>query len=169
MDIDLPLIEKIIILKYRSTNFKSVLIEFGYKLNKLPKQWSFGRTISFSVRMDGDCMVFEFRNVGTFISVNLMKEWFEGIIRNFEVKSFETLSFVSGSYHFLNKIHLNPMVTVYCFGVDDNDIVTVSRSNPNIDGIPIKLSKVHHSVRSENIHNQNTVKLFLWFLFLNQA
>ena len=144
-----------------STRFLNAFYSFS-------KQWAFNRTISFRVKLQRDIdngimlMLFEFSNVNTFVSARTLRGWFEDIIIKHNVLRTQFINdlmrFVSGSYHFIVSPKPSPKWFSATAFIMDLDLDAQSLINPNIDGVPIKLSKRSRSVNSEHLHNQNTVK-----------
>ena len=138
------------------------------------KLWSFNRKISVNIEIlygygdyDGIFMIFEFCNVNTFLSVDLMRTWFRNIICEFNVinqsQFQELVTFHCGSYHFINKqsIKQSSSSSLLYHSFDliahfvDFDIKIDELVNPNINGKKIELTKTYNS--SHCIDNKDEV------------
>ena len=172
-DLVIPGLEKVIILRYRIRKSRVILGRMAavFDRNAVLKQWCFGRTVSFSVMVDGgfsndhhgEDVIFEFMNIPTFLSVEVLRKWFESIISEFGVFKHEPMEnvihFIFGSYHFVDTLNRRdlPSFSVTA-SIYDSAINPETMFNPKIGGLSVSMKRVQSNMMGSQC-NKNTVNI----------
>ena len=150
----------------------------AFDVKAVPKQYYFGRKVSFSVMIDdrhygdrdGVDIIFEFANIPTFSDVNASRQWFEGII--FEQKVFtkesweNSMTFICGSFHFMKTFRDREQSTNFTVtaSIYDSEIDTETMFHSEIHGMGVSMKRVQDNLIGP-LCNDNTVNLPLLFYF----
>ena len=169
-------LKKVIIFRYQIAprSLHIVLLRFAEVLRSFPRQWCFGRRVSFSIMVDSEGpggVIIEFENLNIFLSVESLREWFERIICEYRLFTKERLQnlmrFQFGSYHFIDRPkerEQSPFtVTTSFYDLETNP---ESVLNPKIGGIPVSIKCVPTDFVIPRC-NENTVKFHLCFHFVH--
>ena len=108
-------LEKQIILIYSLLNYRVLACRLAHLLQDKARRCSFGRNICFNIKPlyhtkddnnNAIQVVFEFNNINYFVSVNMMRKWFEKLIFTAHILDYEQfkelMEYHSGSFHFIH-------------------------------------------------------------------
>ncbi len=133
-------------------------------MSRKSKQWCFNRKISLRCSIDyynndDIIMAFEFEDVNTFLSVDLLKQWFMDVIYYFigqqQYLKFKDyfFQFVNGQCHFIRKHESMQYNAIAYF--EDLQLNVENILNPNINNIPITLNVIPYVKQSYDQYNYN--------------
>ncbi len=119
IDLYIQGLKKYIILNYRVHDYHSFVEKFKFIFGRIPRKYCFHRKVSVSVltfvdtydSVNDNCEILvEIQNINTFVSVDMMREWFSQLLSKCNSKLrrerrkpniCELIEFVHGSFHFI--------------------------------------------------------------------
>lgn len=159
-------IEKSVILNYDISDYPSFARDFANMFQIMNSRWCFNRRVTICVKLNGynsnrrnTELIIEFVNVNTFVSVEMMRKWFEALIIKYQdlyrMKVINLMNYNGkGSFHLEDKRkRMNKKMIILFFKECNLPISELTRYCGQINGAAVKFADV--SERKHYVHRMS--------------